>query len=134
MNQRGLWFGAIGFCINVVIFLLSIVPARAELAPCHLLDPGDTITEGFGVPWNVLSSEKELFLRASCTNTTTTIEIGPTTYVYNQGYVWTGSSWQLINLTCTGGALVSNAWCPISAEVTVSKTVGYYTQNRHSKP
>jgi hypothetical protein len=80
---------------------------------------------GFGVPWNVLDPT-QLLLTAFCTSSSVTADIGPATYVYNQGYGWVNSQWQQVTLTCTGGAIVQNAWCPNSASATLPNFSTYY--------
>jgi len=85
---------------------------------CATLLPGSTIPQGFGTPWNVFNPS-ELFLKASCNGPQTTANLGPSTYIYYQGYALVNSQWQQISFTCTGGSLVANAWCPTSAQGTL---------------
>ncbi len=120
--------GGIGFLVFSSLLVGSVTQIAAQPVPCHLYTSSSApspFTANRGVPWNVFNPS-ELFLKALCTNTITTAQIGPATYVYHQGYAWTGSAWQLIDLTCTGGALVSDIWCPNSAAATVPNTATYY--------
>jgi hypothetical protein len=85
-----------------------------QIDSCHTFTSVSAPTPfnaGFGVPWNVLNPT-QLLLKAFCTSSSVIADVGPTTYVYNQGYGWVNSAWQQTTFTCTGGALVSNAWCP----------------------
>ena len=86
----------------------------------------DNLRATFGAPYNIFSQRHELLLPARCTNTTITAQIGPATYVYHQGYSWDGSKWTLQTFNCTGGAKVSNAWCPQSAQGTFPNTATFY--------
>jgi pimeloyl-ACP methyl ester carboxylesterase len=92
---------------------------------CDTLHSGDSVAAGFGVPWNVFDPN-QLLLKAFCSSSSAIADVGPTTYVYNQGYAWTGSTWQGVNFTCTNGALVSNAWCPNSASAPLPNNSTYY--------
>jgi hypothetical protein len=114
LRQR---LGGIGLLVLIALLLASVTQAAAQPGPCHLYTSSSAPTPfqaGSGVPWNVLNPS-ELLLQAWCTNTDTTAYIGPVTYVYHQGYAWDGSNWQTLQLTCTGGAKVSDVWCPNSA-------------------
>jgi hypothetical protein len=128
LGQRA---GGIGFLVLISLLLVSVTQVAAQSVPCHLYTYASTATDpspfpsGFGVPWNVFSPS-ELLLQAACTNTGITAPIGPATYVYHQGYTWDGSNWQLLQLTCTGGAKVSNAWCPNTAQGTLPASASYY--------
>ena len=95
-----------------------------ETHPCHLYSGGSTVPDGWGVPWDVFNPT-QLLLKAFCTNSSITAEIGPATYVYNQGYAWIGD-WTPVTFSCTGGALVSNAWCPNSASANLPNSSIYY--------
>jgi hypothetical protein len=92
---------------------------------CHLYSVGSTVPDGFGVPWDVFDP-KTLLLKAFCTNSSEIADIGPATYVYNQGYAWDGTQWNQVTFTCTGGALVSNAWCPNTAQGSLPSNTKYY--------
>jgi hypothetical protein len=86
---------------------------------------------GFGTPWNVFTVS-ELLLKAYSNGLQTTIDVGPSTYVYSQGYVWVNNQWQQVTFTCTGGQIVQNTWCPTSARATLpqnSTFVVAYTCN-----
>ena len=92
---------------------------------CSTLFPGTAIGTGFGTPWNVFNLS-ELLLKAFCNGPQTTAIMGPSTYVYSQGYAWVNNNWQQTTFTCTAGALVSNAWCPNTAQGTLPQTSTYY--------
>ena len=92
---------------------------------CATLLLGSTIPQGFGTPWNVFNPS-ELLFKASCNGPQTTANLGPSTYIYYQGYALVNSQWQQISFTCTGGSLVANAWCPTSAQGTLPANATYY--------
>jgi hypothetical protein len=92
---------------------------------CSTLMPGSIIGQGFGKPWNVFNLT-EMLVRAYCTGTTITAEMGPSTYVYHQGYAWINNAWQQTSYNCTGGAKVSNAWCPQKAQGNLPPNSQYY--------
>jgi hypothetical protein len=125
LRQR---LGSTGFLVLISLLLASVTQAAAQPGPCHLYTSGSAPTPfyaGYGVPWNVLKPS-ELLLQAWCTDTDTTAYIGPATYISHQGYVWDGSNWQILQLTCTGGAKVSNAWCPNTAQGALPANASYY--------
>ena len=92
---------------------------------CNLYTAGSTIPDGFGVPWNVFNPT-QLLLKASCTSSSVTADIGPATYVYHQGYSWDGTKWTQLAFTCTGGAKVSQVWCPNTAEAPLPTNTTFY--------
>jgi hypothetical protein len=94
--------------------------------PCHSLDSSDPVPNGWGAAYNVLSPDKELLLRAFCTNSLVTADVGPATYIYNQGYALVNNQWQQTVFSCTDGALVSNAWCQNNASATLPNSSTYY--------
>jgi hypothetical protein len=91
---------------------------------CHTLTSGSTIQQGFGVPWNVLDTT-QLLLKASCTSSSVTADVAAT-YVYNQGYAFANNQWYQTTYTCTGGQIVQNAWCPQSAQGTLTNNSTWY--------
>jgi hypothetical protein len=92
---------------------------------CNLYTVGSTIPSGFGVPWNVFDPT-QLLLKASCTSSSVTADVGPATYVYNQGFAFVNNQWQQTRFSCTGDALVSNTWCPNSASATLPNNSTFY--------
>lgn len=58
---------------------------------CHLIDSGDPVPQPYGVPWDVLSPEKKLFIKVSCGSAQADAKVrgsGPRFQVlYKQGYV-----------------------------------------------
>ncbi len=101
----------------------------AGTVACHLIDSTKTVAQGFGVPWNVLSSARELLLKAFCLpaqaggETSVTYPVGngsQSQYIYNQGYYWGGTAWVPFTLSCSN--LVSNSWCVGNANFTRNLT------------
>jgi PGAP1-like protein len=96
-----------------------------QIYECDTLNSNDSVTTGFAVPWNVFDPI-QLILKAFCTNSSVTADIGPATYVYNQGYAFANNQWYQITYTCTGGQIVQNAWCPNSMSATLPNSSTYY--------
>ena len=93
---------------------------------CHLYTITSTIPSGFGVPWDVLSPAQDMLLKATCDASSVSVSLGsgnPMQYIYNTGYRFkTGqTSWSPISYTSTE-TLVSNAWYPKTANITLSMT------------
>ncbi len=95
------------------------------LSSCHLYSVGLAVPSGFGVPWDVFNPST-LLLKAFCSASAISAQMGPSTYVYHQGYTWNGTKWTQQIFTCTGGAKVSNSWCPNTAEATLPTGTTYY--------
>lgn len=118
--------GADGWSVEDAMARIS-----ASTASCATFSSGSTIPSGFGVPWDVFNTSVVL-LQASCNFVsiplalTATAKVGPAMYVYNQGYAFVNNQWQQITFSCTGGTLVSNAWCPNSASVPLPNNSTYY--------
>jgi F5/8 type C domain len=92
---------------------------------CHTIQNGSIIPTGFGTPWDVFNPAT-LLLKALCSQSGVTADLGPATYIYHQGYSWDGTQWNPTTLTCTGGAKVSNAWCPQTANGTYPTNTSFY--------
>jgi hypothetical protein len=91
---------------------------------CHLWDSSKSVPSGFGAAYNVLSSARELLLGALCEQTSAEYRVGNGfnfQYIYNQGYFWTGSNWQMFNYQCQGQT-VGGAWCVGNATQTENFT------------
>ena len=104
--------------------VLAIV-LRQRIYECDTLNSGDSVNTGFGVPWNVLDTT-QLLLKAFCTSSSETADIGPAAYVYNQGYAFANNQWYQTTFTCTGGTIVQSAWCPNSASATLPNSSTWY--------
>jgi parallel beta-helix repeat protein len=92
--------------------LSSKTPPVPGSQQCHLLDSSKTIPAGFGAPYNVLSSGKELLLKVNCSHTSASFPVGNGSnreYIYKQGYFWNGSNWENFTLNCPD--LAEGAWC-----------------------
>ena len=101
------------------------ISASDVQAPCHLWDSSkQPVPLGFGAAYNVLSPARELLLRALCRETSAEYRVGNGfnfQYIYNQGYFWTGSNWQMFNYQCQGQT-VGGAWCVGNATHTPNPT------------
>jgi hypothetical protein len=98
---------------------------------CSTQLPGSPMATGFRTPWNVFNVS-ELLLKAYSNRLQTTIALGPSTYVYSQGYAWVNNQWQQVTFTCTGGQIVQNTWRPTSAQATLPQNATFvvaYTCN-----
>jgi mannan endo-1,4-beta-mannosidase len=90
---------------------------------CHLYDSSQAVTDGFGAASNVLTTAKEVLLKATCSDTSVSFQIGNGSarqYMYNEGYFWDGSNWQNFTLSCSN--LVSDVWCVGNTSYTQSLT------------
>ena len=96
-----------------------------ETHPCHTFTSGSTIQQGFGVPWDVFNPS-QLLLKAFCTGSSVTADVGPAAYVYNQGYAYANNQWYQTTYTCTGGQIVQNSWCPNSAQGVLQNNSTWY--------
>jgi collagenase-like protein with putative collagen-binding domain len=92
---------------------------------CATRLPGTSSIQGFGTPWDVFNLS-ELLLKAYCNGNQTTAVLGPSTYVYYQGYAWVNNQWQQTTFNCTGGQPVSGVWCPTSAQGQLPNNSTYY--------
>jgi hypothetical protein len=123
----------------LTVLFISVEPAHALIGQntcTNNLTSSKTIPTGYGASYNLFSTAKELLISSTCSNNTTTVTVGndnASTYVYNKGYSWTGSSWKEHTLSCTG-QLISSVWCVGKATASVPLTsnptnvVGYTCQ------
>ena len=95
-----------------------------QIYECDILNSGDPVLVGYGASWDVFNPT-HLLLKAYCFASAISAQVSPAMYVYSQGYAWTGG-WTPVTFSCTGGALVSNAWCPNSAAAPLPNTAIYY--------
>jgi hypothetical protein len=87
-------------------------PPPTTTAACNLLDSTKAVPAGFAASYNVHSAQKGLIMDASCHANFVDTIVGngsSAQYIYNQGYLWTGSQWSPYNYSCQN--LVANAWC-----------------------
>lgn len=64
---------------------------------CSLYTSGTQVPAGYAVPYNIFSTTKELFLKATCDTTAVTITAGMASsgrYIYKYGYEWKNGGWQ----------------------------------------
>jgi len=98
---------------------------EAPPAPsCHLYTNTTSVPTGFGASWNTLTTTKEMLMKASCADTSTTFEIGngnQSMYIYKNGYYYKDSKWNPI--TFTGTAVSgSDVWLKGNANYTLSNS------------
>ena len=125
LRQRS---GGIDFLVFISLLLASVTQAAAQPGPCHLYTASSAPTPfyaGYGVPWDVLNPN-QLLLKAFCTGSSITADIGPAAYVYNQGYAYANNQWYQTTYTCTGGPIAQNSWCPQSAQATLQNNSTWY--------
>ena len=91
---------------------------------CHLYTNTTSVPTGFGASWNTLTIAKEMLMKASCADTSTTFEIGngnQSMYIYKNGYYYKDSKWNPI--TFTGTAVSgSDVWLKGNANYTLSNS------------
>lgn len=102
-------FCFIGFLLFVfTLFLLAPLPASAQ-STCHLITTANAsqVPAGYGIPFNVLTSAREMLIRASCASTSVTVDVGVGNnlhYIYKQGYQWRNNAWAQYTLTGSNAA------------------------------
>lgn len=116
-----------------VLMMVSALPTQAEeeteRSPCHLLDPASPVPEGFGAPHNPLSQGHELVMRASCSDTQASVEVGNGShlqFIYQQGYELRNNQWQPFTYH---GANKMGPWIIARADATLSRSVTRMRQN-----
>lgn len=118
------------FAVAVGLVLYTLAPMHIHAAAC--LNGYSAITPivtGYGASYNLFSAGRELLVQGEdCTTTQYRLRVGSTVgtqYVYNQGYHWTGTSWQ--PFTLTGGPLTSGSWLTAPGQVTINPGSAAYT-------
>jgi hypothetical protein len=81
---------------------------------------------GGGSPYDVAFSPSTNLIKTTCDSSSVRVDLGnnnPLTYIYNTGYLFkTGdTNWSPVTYTSTE-TLISNAWYPKSASVTIPMT------------
>jgi hypothetical protein len=117
MIHLKLWqqLGSIGSLVAISLLAVSVLQVGANPVPCNLYHPGDSIQQGFGVPWNVLSADQELLIRAFCDASSVDVAVGSGSnlqYVFQTGYVWRSNHWEpftFSGLNQTGSWFIGNA-------------------------
>ncbi len=84
------------------------IPAEGALgAPCPIVNSGDSIPTGFGAPYNLFSSSKELLFKPFCTSSGFVARFGydtaGTVAIYRSGYRWDGTRWSSMSFSADGG-------------------------------
>lgn len=117
-------FCFIGFLLFVfTLFLLAPLPASAQ-STCHLITTANAsqVPAGYGIPFNVLTSAREMLIRASCASTSVTVDVGVGNnlhYIYKQGYQWRNNAWAQYTLT---GSNAAADWIVGSGRATLTRT------------
>ena len=111
MIQRALVFSS----TVIVSLFLGATFSYAAPQSCHELAAGSALTNGFGAPYDVLSSAQTLLLTAECDTTTNTVtaQTGSGSnlqYIYELGYRWGGTQWQQITHTIGSRAGTGVPW------------------------
>lgn len=106
------------------VYPSAVTQAEGSL-PCNVLISEDPVPNGYGVPWNATSEEKELLVKTTCTDSTVNIEIGngdTLQYIYNKGYFYQNNKWNIYALeNCNRPEQYpASPWCIGSAEKTLS--------------
>ena len=106
----------------ILALFIAVSSNTAFSASCNGYASTDTVPNGFGAAFDVLSSARELLVSVSCDATSATVSFGggkQTQYIYEKGYEYVGGSWKAINLT--GSNKVSN-WYVGTATRRVTRT------------
>ncbi len=106
------------FLLGTVLYITTPAMLRAQSAPtlpgetalgapCPVINSGDSVPTGFGVPYNVFSSARELLVKPFCTDRGFIARFGydssGTVAIYRSGYRWDGSKWSSMNFSSDGG-------------------------------
>lgn len=86
---------------------------------CNAYLSNSTPITGFGTSYNLFSAAKELLLDASCSQSNFTLTAGNgenTTYIYETGYSWDGTSWSPFQFS---GAKRNGVWFAEQAATTL---------------
>ena len=115
----GLWC-SVGFGLTA--------SALTNTSNCAAFDKSNasSIPSGFGMPFNIFSSIKELLVSGVCDPTTATITVGSpgnsTIYVYEKAYVYKNGTWNPVSLS--GNPVFSESgWLIGSGAVNVPKGI-----------
>lgn len=105
-------------CLGMALYVLMPSALRAQTAPtlpgeaalgapCPLLNSGDSILTGFGAPYNLFSSSRELLFKPFCTSKGFIARFGydsaGTVAIYRTGYRWDGTRWSSMSYSADGG-------------------------------
>lgn len=107
----------------LAIALSIVLLSSTQAAPtnCHQITSANNIfpQSSYSPPFNVLSASSELLLSAVCDGNAVTLQAGlesDNVYVYNQGYIQAGNTWQPFTYP---GAVTSGHWIPRRATNTI---------------
>ncbi len=85
------------------------------------------VPNGYGASYNLFTSAKELLVQGdTCTTASYKIKVGsgdPAQLIYKNGYKWTGSRWDIFDLS-SDSTLQSNTWYTGSSTVNVTPVSG----------
>lgn len=106
-SLNGLWRAGVVtvYATLILLTLLLIAPSEMHAAACaNQYGSGASVPTGYGVPWNPLTTGKELMIKnTNCTSSNISVSVGMTgqtlLYVYKLGYAWDGGAWQSYNLS-----------------------------------
>jgi len=95
---------------------------------CHRFDSRHR-PDGYGVPYNLFSTEQELTLNAYCGTDEHYAHVtggNPRLqYIYNSGYEWVDNGWRQIDFKCKG-KLINSLWCSGHASAQLSSKTEFY--------
>ena len=103
--------------------------AHAQQVPCHGIQIGGFVPNGFGAPYYVSGLVQSLLITVQCQPGLATVQVGAGSnldYVYQFGYEWDGATWQQVQLTgqnITGDWIIAQA---VATRASVSNTDSYF--------
>ncbi len=112
--------GAILLVAGAWLLLITQL-AHAQSSSCHTIASGGSVPTGYALPWNPLTAQKELLIRATC-GTSATLALGndqTNLFVYKLGYVWRNGNWQQYTVS---GQSPSGDWFIGSGSATLPYT------------
>lgn len=122
MNIRVLLLGVI--TVGTLFIGSVLFSPSAHAAPCSIFTSGIAPQQGFGVPYNLFSTARELVVSADCDANGITVAVGSganTQYAYRNSYEWDGTKWNQISLA---GANQQGDWIPGQGTGQINRAVG----------
>jgi hypothetical protein len=130
---------------EVMIYKLQVDHSSSQMtnlikSNCSLYDSEVLSYNPYGLHWDWTTTQKDLLLKATCSSSSTTVDIGNgretgsgssmagLTYVYHQGYYSTGSGWLPYALQCSGTdkTKIVGIWCKGSATASLPSNTKWF--------
>jgi hypothetical protein len=109
------------FLCFLAFFFLFPPDARACT---QKINSGDPVQSGFGAPYNVLTSAKEMLMNVNCQSSSANLQLGngsDNQYIYRYAYIWRNNAWQRMDVSGNKPAYGNN-WFQGSANAPFTLT------------